>query len=152
MMEKRRKHIRLPRETYEIPSQIFSITICTQDRRPLFQNETWAKFLLGSLNTGPLEEQTERYAYCVMPDHLHLLIFPGKGNLLNLLNAWKGYTAHLLRKEGLKGPCWQRGFYDHALRKEEDIQKAAEYIVNNPVRKGLVENWRDYPFSWHRWM
>src|SRR4030042_4286313 len=78
-MENQRKNIRLPRESYLIPSQIFSITICTQDRRPLFQNKTWAKLLSGSLNTGPLEKQTERYAYCVMPDHLHLLIAPGKG-------------------------------------------------------------------------
>jgi hypothetical protein len=44
------------------------------------------------------------------------------------------------------------GFYDHALRKEEDIRVVAEYIINNPVRAGLVKEWRDYPFSWHRWM
>jgi len=151
-MERRRKNIRLPKETYETSSQIFSITICTQDRRPLFQNETWGKNLLDSLKRGPLEKQTEQYAWCLMPDHLHLLIASREGNISDILNAWKSYTAHLLKKEGLKGTCWQRGFYDHALRKEEDIQKVADYIVNNPVRKGLVENWRDYPFSWHRWM
>jgi putative transposase len=50
------------------------------------------------------------------------------------------------------GACWQRGFYDHALRKEEDAEKAAQYMVNNTVRKGLVNSWRDYPYSWHRWM
>ncbi len=87
-----------------------------------------------------------------MSDHLHLLISPRGTSLIKILSAWKSYTAHLLGKDGLKGSCWQRGFYDHALRKEEDIQRAAEYIVNNPVRKGLVENWRDYPFSWHKWM
>jgi len=38
------------------------------------------------------------------------------------------------------------------LRKDEDLLKVAEYIVYNPVRKGLVEDWRDYPFSWHKWM
>jgi len=87
-----------------------------------------------------------------MPDHLHLLISPRGTNLSEVLSAWKSYTGHLLRKDGLVGSCWQRGFYDHALREEEDVQRAAEYIVNNPVRKGLVEKWRDYPFSWHRWV
>jgi REP element-mobilizing transposase RayT len=87
-----------------------------------------------------------------MADHLHLLIGPREGNLLDILSRWKSYTGHILRKNGLKEACWQRGFYDHALRNEEDIQKVAEYIVNNPVRKGLVGNWREYPYSWHRWM
>jgi REP element-mobilizing transposase RayT len=87
-----------------------------------------------------------------MPDHLHLQISPKNGNLIDLINGWKSYTANLLGKLGLDGPCWQRSFYDHALRKEENIQTVAEYIVNNPVRAGLVKNWKEYPFSWHKWM
>jgi REP element-mobilizing transposase RayT len=151
-MIKRRKNIRLPNHIYELSPQIFSVTICTQDRRPIFRNEKWAKTLLSSLNTELFSKQTEQYAWCLMPDHLHLLISPRGANLSTVLSAWKSYTGHLLRKNGLEGSCWQRGFYDHALRKEEDIQRVAEYIVNNPVRKRLVENWRDYPFSWHKWM
>jgi REP element-mobilizing transposase RayT len=151
-MVKRRKNIRLSDQIYELSSQIFSVTVCTQDRRPIFRNEKWAKVILGSLNAGLFAIQTEQYAWCLMPDHLHLLISPRGANLSGTLSAWKSYTGHLLRKKGLDGSCWQRGFYDHALRKEEDVQRAADYIVNNPVRKGLVENWRDYPFSWHKWI
>ena len=147
-----RKNIRLSRNVYEIPSQAFSITICTWNRRALFLNETWAMLVLDSLHSGPFGEQTERYAYCLMPDHLHLLVAPREDNLIDLLNGWKSFTANLLRKNGVEQSCWQRSFYDHALRKEEDIQKVAEYIVNNPVRAGLVTEWRAYPFSWHRWM
>jgi REP element-mobilizing transposase RayT len=151
-MQNRRKNIRLSKEIYATPSQIFNITICTSSRRPLFRNELWAGLVVDSLKTGPLGKQTEQYAWCLMPDHLHLQTAPREGNLVDHLNRWKSYAANLLRKKGLEGPCWQRGFYDHALRKEEDIQTAAEYIVNNPVRAGLVEVWRDYPFSWHKWM
>ncbi len=152
MVYKKRKNIRLPRETYEIPSQIFSVTICTWDRRPLFRNEDRARLIVRCLDTGPFGSHTERYACCLMPDHLHLQVAPRKGNLVDLISGWKSFTANLLKKNGLEGPIWQRGFYDHALRKEEDIRAVAEYIVNNPVRAGLVESWRDYPFSWHRWM
>jgi putative transposase len=42
-------------------------------------------------------------------------------------------------------PVWQRGFHDHALRKEEDIVSVARYIVANPVRDGLVRRIGDYP-------
>jgi REP element-mobilizing transposase RayT len=54
--------------------------------------------------------------------------------------------------KGYKGRVWQRSFYDHALRKDEDIMKVGEYIVYNPVRKGIVQSWTDYPYSWHKWM
>jgi len=87
-----------------------------------------------------------------MPDHIHIQLSPLETNLIGLINGWKSFTANLLRKNGLIGPCWQGGFYDHALRKEEDIRTVAEYIVNNPVRANLVGNWVDYPFSWYSWI
>jgi len=152
MALQRRKNIRLPKQVYSNLNQIFSITICTNDRRQIFRNETWCKMILESLETGPFGKSTECFAYCLMPDHLHLQIAPRDGNLIDLVNGWKSYTANLLRRHGLKGGCWQRGFYDHALRKDEDIQTVAEYIVNNPVRAGLVRTWKKYPFLWHKWM
>jgi len=42
---------------------------------------------------------------------------------------------------------WQRGFYDHVLRREEDILVHLRYIAENPVRRGLVDDWRDYGFT-----
>ena len=147
-----RKNIRLPRAQYEIPSRIFSITICTFNRRPLFKNENFARKTIDTLQSGPFGQQTKRYAVCLMPDHLHLMVSPVTGNLMDAIKSWKSYTANLLMKIGVTGPCWQRGFYDHALRKEEDIRVVAEYIANNPVRAGLVNHWQEYPFSWHRWM
>ena len=147
-----RKNIRLDRNAYEVPSQIFTITICTWNRRHLFENVRHAKSIVSSLDTGTFANGTERFAYCLMPDHLHLIVAPRNGNLIDPINGWKRYTGTRLRKDGLDGPFWQRGFYDHALRKEEDLRKAAEYIMHNPVRAGLVKNWKDYPYLWHRWM
>jgi putative transposase len=137
---------------YELPSQIFSITICTRDRHPLFENEKWSRRIISSLEADPFDRDIERYAYCLMPDHLHLQIAPREVNIIDSINRWKSYTGHLLRKDGLDGTCWQRGFYDHAFRKEENIRSVAEYIVYNPVRAGLADDWREYPYSWHRWM
>jgi len=151
-MKNQRKNIRLPREAYQIPLQIFSITICTKNRRSLFQNKKYGELVKSSLSTGAFGIQTELFAYCLMPDHLHLLLAPKGSDLVDLINRWKSFSANLLQRNGLIGPCWQRGFYDHALRKDEDIRTTAEYIVNNPVRLGLAMGWGEYPFSWHRWM
>jgi len=87
-----------------------------------------------------------------MPDHIHLLLAPISENLIDLIGKWKSYTTHLIWRKGYKGKVWQRSFYDHASREEEDIIKVANYIVGNPVRKGLVQDSRNYPYSWHKWM
>jgi REP element-mobilizing transposase RayT len=148
----RRKEIRLPSNIYANQNQIFSLTICTWQRKGWFQNPTYAKALSNTLHTGLFAQKCERYAYCLMPDHLHMLISPKDICLIDLINRWKSYTANLLRKEGLSSKCWQRSFYDHALRKEEEIRATAEYIINNPVRAGMADHWREYDYSWHKWM
>ena len=47
----------------------------------------------------------------------------------------------------MKGSFWQKSFWDHFLRVEEDLQEVVDYVLYNPIRRGLVEEWRDYPFS-----
>jgi len=42
---------------------------------------------------------------------------------------------------------WQKNFYDHILRRDEDVAKQVRYILENPVRKGLINNWKGYPFK-----
>jgi putative transposase len=152
MVVKRRKNIRLSREIYEEPSRIFSVTICTAKRQRLFENPELATKMIETLYTGPMGQQGNVFAYCLMPDHMHLLVAPSTGNLVDIIGSRKKFTGHFLKNSGLTGPFWQRGFYDHALRKDEDLVKAAEYLVMNPVRAGLAERWEEYQFSWHKWM
>lgn len=55
-----------------------------------------------------------------------------------------------LERTGL--PVWQRGFHDHALRKEEDMQEIARYVVANPLRAGLVGLLGEYPWWDAEWL
>ena len=43
-------------------------------------------------------------------------------------------------------PLWQANYYEHIVRKDEDLKSIAEYITYNPVRKGFVNDWQNYPF------
>lgn len=82
--------------------------------------------------------------------HLHLLscliilhwLFQLKqsNTLSKVMQSIKSISAH---KIGM--PIWQSGYYDHALRKDEDIQTIVRYIVANPIRAGLVNKVGDYP-------
>jgi len=145
-----RKRIRLNKEFYEKQRQPFAITLCTDKRISL--SDKFQELIFKSAMKDHLSKESDLMAVCVMPDHIHLLLAPISKNLIDLIAEWKGYTTHLLWNEGYIGKPWQRSFYDHALRREEDLPKAAEYIVYNPVRKGLVESWKEYPYSWHKWI
>ncbi len=144
----RRKRIRLLREEYEVPGRPFSITICTQHRRPLFASQVQADLVFEALLGGHLATWADLSVVCLMPDHLHVLIAPTETNLLPLLGAWKSYTTNLLHRAGVYGKVWQRSFYDHAVRERDG--DVGEYILGNPVRAGLVKDSETYPYAWYR--
>ena len=83
------------------------------------------------------------YLWLLMPDHLHALIsFPLERDPAKVMANWKEIVA---KKTGVH---WQRDFFDHRLRSGESLQKKAEYIRQNPVRKGLVGRAEDWKFVW----
>ena len=81
-----------------------------------------------------------------MPDHCHITIEgrSERADLWKCIVNFKQYSGFWLAKNNIK---WQKDFYDHILRKEEDIKKHVMYILNNPVRKGIIENWKNYPYK-----
>ena len=152
MLDKR-KHIRLCSELYETTGQYFSITIATEDRKEYFKKPEIATLTTELIMSGNISKLATLSAFCLMPDHLHLLIAPENASLIHLIQLWKSYTTNIIcKKLGVNVKIWQRSIYDHALRKEEDIGVVAEYILNNPVRKDLVKNWEEYPYSWCEWL
>jgi REP element-mobilizing transposase RayT len=87
------------------------------------------------------------FAYCLMPDHLHLLVTPQDGaNLSSLIGNYESYTTRTAWRYGVIGSFWQRSFYDHILRSSEDSSGIVAYILDNPRRAGLVEHWEDWPW------
>jgi len=78
-----------------------------------------------------------------MPDHCHaLLSFPGDREVAQTIRDWKRWTARELRVE------WQMDFFEHRLRREESSSQKWEYILQNPVRAGLVDQAEEWPHVW----
>ncbi len=100
-----------------------------------------------------LETSAKRYhclipIFCFMPDHLHV-IFEGKTDNADAREAmirFKRLTGRWL-SESRKAFRWQKDFYDHILRPNEDVRNQVRYIANNPVRKKLVDDWTKYPHT-----
>mgnify|MGYP001616252228 CR=1 FL=1 len=87
-------------------------------------------------------------AFVIMPDHFHWLIaLSERIDLTGLMHSVKGHTAREIKRVmgGDGKAVWQAGYYDHALRREEDVKTFARYMIMNPLRAGLVEDIWSYP-------
>ncbi|GAB6041523.1 REP-associated tyrosine transposase [Endothiovibrio diazotrophicus] len=125
--------------------RIYLVTTITIGRRPLFADLSTGREVVKAMQCET--KRAETLAFVVMPDHLHwLLQLRERVTLERAVRNVKAFSAQRInRREGNGGPVWQRGFHDHALRREEELVKLARYVVANPLRAGLVTRIGDYP-------
>jgi putative transposase len=148
MNKKRRQGIRLDAELYRTPDLPCFVTITVKGKQPVFSHRDLAQNFVTLLRTLCEDNNVPLYAYCIMPDHPHFLLSASQTvGIIEFIREIKSLSTRLAWQHGFKGSLWQRSFYDHFLRRDEDCRLVASYIVGNPVRKGIVEHWEDYPFS-----
>ena len=88
-----------------------------------------------------------------MPDHFHWLIGLHSATLSSLMQRVKSRSAIAINKHLLsEGQVWQKGFHDHALRRDEDSLNTARYVIANPLRAGLAKHLADYPLWDSAWL
>ncbi len=101
------------------------------------------------------KKEYDLICYCIMPNHVHILIKPlfktedRPFSIASIMKNHKSYTA-VKSNEILKrnGQFWHWGYYDHYIRDEKEFYNVIRYILNNPVKAGLVKNYEDWEFSW----
>lgn len=136
---------RLRTGRYSAPGQVYLITTVVRNREPVFTDHRRGRLVVDALRTAEQEGLAISLAWVVMPDHLHWLFELKDSTLPYLMARTKSrITLALNRAIGREGPLWQHGFHDRALRREEDLQAVARYIVANPLRTGLVKKIGDY--------
>lgn len=131
---------------YSEPGHTYLITAIVHKPRPLFNELVIGRLLIAKLRAAEACGLAQSLAWVVMPDHLHWLLTLQSGSLSALVQRVKGRSAiSVNRALGSRGQLWQKGFHDHALREDEDLQAVARYIVANPLRAKLVAKIGDYP-------
>ena len=143
------KNQRLAAELYTHANRVYFMTI-----RAYMHQSPFVKDNLNQTIVDIFYEEQERqncavFTYCLMPDHLHFLVSPRRDGIsvLTFTDQFKGKTTNRSWKVGWQGKLWQPRYYDHIVRAEEDLLAIAQYILVNPVRKGLVEQAEEWPWS-----
>ena len=138
---------RLDHHTYSGPQQYF-LTICTFQRFRHFIDGALVADVHERFLRTAVENEFAILAYCYMPDHLHLLVeglsdtadLPG---FVSLAKQHSGYST----RDRVRPRLWQKGYFERVLREDDDAFNVARYVVQNPVRAGLVRSPADYPFT-----
>lgn len=128
--------------TWGGPTIVF-ITANTRIRKPLLDNPRMRDALCS------LWSDSSRWTvgrYVIMPDHVHLFASPTTEQ--QSLEVWMRYWKHALsQKLSLPKGFWQQGHWDTRMRSQAQYEEKWNYVLDNPVRKGLVERPEDWPYS-----
>ena len=124
----------------------YLLTFCTRLRQTAFLDEATVADTHAQFLRTATAEDFAILAYCFMPDHVHLLVeaTADRANFKRFvkLSKQRSGAAYALR---VGRPLWQEGYYDRVLRKDEDVKRVARYMLENPVRAGLVATPTEYP-------
>ncbi|HEV2116478.1 MAG TPA: transposase [Terriglobales bacterium] len=133
------------------------ITFCTQNRWVLPDG---ARSMVLDCCLHDHDIKFDLHVAVVMPDHAHLILTPLINteakrvySLAEIMDAIKGVSSHRINHHlGRHGRIWQEESFDHVPRSSESLDEKIAYILNNPVRKGLVSQPEHYSWLWVKTM
>jgi putative transposase len=128
---------------------IIFLTVCSKDRKRIFAAADAVQIIVNAWRdaTSWLVGR-----YVIMPNHIHLFCAPGvfpSESLHQWVRYWKNLASRHWPRPN-EHPIWQRDFWDTQLRRHENYDSKWDYVINNPVRAGLVEKSEDWPFHGER--
>ena len=147
-------HSQLRKGRCSIPNQIYHVSTATHEGQPLFENFQCGRAIIDCMRREHEMGHVESLAFVIMPDHLHWLFsLSGSRSLSECIKNVKSYSARRVGEIlGSSGKVWQTGYYDRAIRQEEDLEGVARYIVANPLRAGIARSVREYALWDAKWL
>ena len=157
-----RKLHRLPPAAYACTGYEFHFTICARHHGQPFRCKPLADDVVNSLIWTRDKYHWKLFCYCLMPDHLHFVcrlteaprkvVNAGARGLLvegalDHLARFKSYTTNRSWQHGFAGALWQKSSYDRVFDMEHPFEQVVQYVLDNPVRKGLASHWSEWPYS-----
>jgi putative transposase len=157
-----RKPHRLALSAYATTEYEYHFTVCARHQGEPFRNTKLAKAVIDSLLWTKQHHQWRLYCYCLMPDHLHFLCRLTQADIrilnagargeviegvLDHLGRFKSFTTNKSWQLDFQGQLWQKSSYDRVLDLDWPFEEVAQYVLDNPLRKGLASDWSDWPYS-----
>ncbi|MCS4251365.1 REP-associated tyrosine transposase [Pseudomonas sp. BIGb0164] len=144
---------RLRRGRYSEHGRSYLITAVVHHRQRLFTDLFLGRLLVAEFRRVHEQGLVDSLAWVIMPDHIHWLFELKQKTLADVVRRIKSRsTLTINRRRHSKERVWQPGYYDRAVREEDDIRTMARYIVANPLRAGLAERVGEYSLWDAAWL
>ncbi len=137
---------RMPRVV--VPGFPHHVTQRGNRRQTTFFHEDDYQYYLELMSEFTNEFNTQVWAYCLMPNHVHMILVPGHedGLRASLGEAHRRYTRHINFREGWRGHLWQERFHSFPMD-EQYLLAAVRYVELNPVNAGICKHPQDWKWS-----
>ncbi|MBI2095064.1 MAG: transposase [Candidatus Omnitrophica bacterium] len=128
---------------------VYFVTTATKERKQIFCDRKLCRILLVTVEYFKMIFDYQIYGFCIMPDHVHLIIKPTERfDLSFVMKMIKGSFARKVNKlRDQKGALWQARYYDEVIRDQKQLWRQVEYVHQNPVVAGIVTQPAEYAFS-----
>jgi putative transposase len=140
--------LRLTRLDRIYTDQLFYfLTFCSHGRKPVLAQVQVQK-AFQEFSTEAASHGVFVGRYVIMPNHFHFFAaFDDRTNLSSWMKSLKNYLSKALRTIGIPAPHWQKGYFDHLMRREDSYGSKWDYVFQNPVRHNLVADPAEWPFQ-----
>lgn len=132
----------------------YFFTLVTRNRIKIFNDSESINAFLTAVETIRGYHHFEIIAYCVLPDHIHLLLKLEENDrdFSSRVKEIKKKTTRLLRQihGNNEMEIWQNRFWEHTIKDENDLNVHFDYIYYNPVKHGYVDDYKDWEWSSYR--
>ncbi len=157
---------------YRIEGLIYYMTCVVYNRLKIFASPSFIIPIIDSLNYHRFQYSCKLIGFVIMPDHIHILIFPQIGQAVtDFMRDFKRFTSgRITRQAKVEGrtewmeafekagtetgraehKVWQDSFWEQSIYTEKFLGQKLDYIHLNPVRAGIVEASAEYPYSSYR--
>jgi putative transposase len=146
---------RKTRKAWSEPGQSHFLTFSTLDKRPYLRDDRICSLLAKKINEAGIKHQFVVLAYVFMPTHVHLLIHPVAVDydFSKILASIKIGTSKIARSKGwIDTRLWKAGGgYDRSVTNQRERLEIITYIHLNAVRKEIVSDALEYPWSSANW-
>jgi putative transposase len=135
----------------EYPGAVYHVITRGNNRQAIFRDDTDRKNYLERLASYCEQKEVHLLCYCLLTNHVHLLLETPKGNLSKMMQPFQtSYTVYFNRRHGRSGHVFEQRYKAFLVDKDNYLLQVSRYIHLNPVGAGIVRRPQEYRWSSYR--